>query len=57
MAETRTGLFQFRTEVDSSGKARRVCKIEEPLLVGYYGLAKMEETAILFKVVDFALYL
>ena len=50
-SETKTRLFQVKTNVDFR-RGRQVFEITGPLPIGYYGLTEMEDTAILFTVVD-----
>lgn len=50
-SETKTRLFQVKTNVDFH-KGRQVFEITGPLPIGYYGLTEMEDTAIIFEVVD-----
>lgn len=52
MAETKTGLFQVTTDVGFPERIRRVSEIEGPLVIGHFGLTEMEETAIIFEVID-----
>lgn len=52
MAETKTGLFQVKTDVGFPERIRRVSEIEGPLVIGHFGLTEMEGTAIIFEVVD-----
>jgi hypothetical protein len=52
MAKTEKGLFQVKTEVGFPERIRRISEIIGPLAVGQFGLAEMEETAIMFEVVD-----
>lgn len=50
-SETKTRLFQVKTNVDFR-RGRQVFEITGPLPIGYYGLTEMEDTAIMFEVID-----